>query len=175
MKIEKVEVQEIARSYGTPVYVYSLETLRKAIQEIKQLSPVTRYAMKASSNVRILQEMLANGVKIDAVSVYEVQRALRAGYKAEDICFTSDVFFNADDINYCLENNIYCNCNDLICSSYWFYGWFFWNRWWLNNGSYSFLYIQLCWYRASNCYAFSFRYIFLNYNSNINYINSLIN
>ena len=94
MKIEKVEVQEIARQFGTPVYVYSLEILRQSINEIKKLSPVTRYAMKASSNVKILQEMLANGVKIDAVSVYEVQRAIRAGFKAEDICFTSDVFFN---------------------------------------------------------------------------------
>ena len=113
MKIEKVEVREIADQFGTPVYVYSLETLRQSINEIKKLSPVTRYAMKASSNARILQEMLANGVKIDAVSVYEVQRAIRAGYKAEDICFTSDVFFNADDVNYCLENNIYCNCGTL--------------------------------------------------------------
>ena len=113
MKIEKVEVREIADQFGTPVYVYSLEILRQSINEIKKLSPVTRYAMKASSNARILQEMLANGVKIDAVSVYEVQRAIRAGYKAEDICFTSDVFFNADDVNYCLENNIYCNCGTL--------------------------------------------------------------
>ena len=113
MKIEKVEVREIADQFGTPVYVYSLEILRQSINEIKKLSPVTRYAMKASSNARILQEMLANGVKIDAVSVYEVQRAIRAGYKAEDICFTSDVFFNADDVNYCLEKNIYCNCGTL--------------------------------------------------------------
>ncbi|MBT5470732.1 MAG: diaminopimelate decarboxylase [Nitrospina sp.] len=113
MKIEKVEVQEIARQFGTPVYVYSLEILRQSIQEIKKLSPVTRYAMKASSNVSILQEMLANGVKIDAVSVYEVQRAIRAGYKAEDICFTSDVFFNSDDVKYCLDNDIYCNCGTL--------------------------------------------------------------
>ena len=99
MKIEKVEVREISSRFGTPVYAYSLEILRRAIHEIKKLSPVTRYAMKASSNVRILQEMLANGVKIDAVSVYAVQRAIRAGYKAEDICFTSDVFFNSSDVN----------------------------------------------------------------------------
>ena len=38
MKIEKVEVREIASKFGTPVYVYSLEILRSAIQEIKKLS-----------------------------------------------------------------------------------------------------------------------------------------
>ena len=44
MKIEKVEVREIASKFGTPVYVYSLEILRRAIQEIKNypLSPVTQ-------------------------------------------------------------------------------------------------------------------------------------
>ena len=113
MKIGNVNVREIAREYGTPVYVYSLEILRKYIAEIKQLAPVTRYAMKACSNVRILREMREQGIKIDAVSVYEVQRALRAGFKPQDICFTSDMFFNADDARFCLENRIFTNCGTL--------------------------------------------------------------
>lgn len=113
MKIENVEVHDIAREFGTPVYVYSLATLRRSIAEINQLAPVTRYAMKANSNIRILKEMLDNGVKIDAVSVFEVQRALRAGFKTDDICFTSDVFFNDEDVKFCLESNIYSNCGTL--------------------------------------------------------------
>lgn len=113
MKIENVEVQQIAKEFGTPTYVYSLEALRRSIGEIKQLAPVTRYAMKANSNIRILKEMLDNEIKIDAVSVFEVQRAMLAGFQAEDICFTSDVFFNDDDVKFCLENDIYCNCGTL--------------------------------------------------------------
>jgi diaminopimelate decarboxylase len=113
MKIENVEVQKIAEEFGTPVYVYSLETLRRSIGEIKKLAPVTRYAMKANSNISILKEMLNNGVQIDAVSVFEVQRALRAGFQTNDICFTSDVFFNDEDVKFCLENNIFCNCGTL--------------------------------------------------------------
>lgn len=113
MKIEAVDVREITRRFGTPVYVYSLESLRQAIGEIKALAPVTRYAMKACSNVRVLKEMLNQGIKIDAVSVYEVQRALRAGFKPGDICFTSDLFFNPDDVRFCLENKIFCNCGTL--------------------------------------------------------------
>ncbi len=113
MEIENVEVRDIAGEFGTPVYVYSMEHLRRSIGEIKQLTPVTRYAMKANSNIRILKEMLDNGVKIDAVSVFEVQRALRAGFRTDDICFTSDVFFNDEDVKFCLENNIYCNCGTL--------------------------------------------------------------
>jgi len=113
MKIEQVDVKEIARRFGTPVYVYSLAALRRSIAEIKPLAPVVRYAMKACSNVRVLKEMLAQGVLIDAVSVFEVQRALRAGFAPEAICFTSDVFFNAEDVAFCLENKIFCNLGTL--------------------------------------------------------------
>ena len=76
MKIENVEVRDIAKEFGTPVYVYSLEILHRSIGEIKQLAPVTRYAMKANSNDRIIKEMFDSGVKIDAGSIFEVQRAL---------------------------------------------------------------------------------------------------
>ena len=74
-KIEKVNVRDIVKKHGAPVYVYSLNKLRKSINEIKDLAPVVRYAMKACSNVTVLKEMLNNGIKIDAVSVFECQRA----------------------------------------------------------------------------------------------------
>ncbi len=113
MQIENLDVREIAQKYGTPVYVYSKNLLRKSIEELKGLAPVVRYAMKANSNIQILKEMLNQGIKIDAVSVLEVQRALRAGFQPQDICFTSDVFFTASDAEYCIENDIFCNCGTL--------------------------------------------------------------
>jgi len=113
MNIEKVDVRDIARQFGTPVYVYSLTALREAIAEILPLSPVVRFAMKACSNAKILKEMLTSGIKIDAVSIPEIQRALKAGYPPEDICLSSDVFFNADEAEFCLKNNIFCSCGSL--------------------------------------------------------------
>jgi diaminopimelate decarboxylase len=113
MNIEKVDVREIAKQFGTPVYVYSLSILRKSIAEILPLSPVVRFAMKACSNTKILQEMLKSGVKIDAVSVPEIQRALKAGYSSEDICLSSDVFFNSREAEFCLKNKIFCSCGSL--------------------------------------------------------------
>ena len=113
MKIEGVDVRKISEEFGTPVYAYSMTALRQSIEEIKQLSPVTRYAMKACSNTRILKEMLGHGIKIDAVSVYEVRRAIKVGFRPEDICFTSDVFSNSDDVHFCLEKNIFTNCGTL--------------------------------------------------------------
>ena len=113
MNIEKVDVRDIAQQFGTPVYVYSLSILREAIAEVKPLAPVVRFAMKACSNTRILQEMLKAGIKIDAVSIPEIQRALKAGYASEDICLSSDVFFNSDEAEFCLRNNIFCSCGTL--------------------------------------------------------------
>ncbi len=113
MNIEKVDVRDIAHQFGTPVYVYSLSILRKSIAEILPLSPVVRFAMKACSNTKILQEMLKSGIKIDAVSIPEIQRALKAGYPSEDICLSSDVFFNSREAEFCLKNKIFCSCGSL--------------------------------------------------------------
>ncbi len=113
MNIEKVDVRDIAKQFGTPVYVYSLSILRKSIAEVLPLSPVVRFSMKACSNTRILHEMLKSGIKIDAVSIPEIQRALKAGYPSEDICLTSDVFFNSGEAEFCLKNNIFCSCGSL--------------------------------------------------------------
>ncbi len=113
MNIEKVDVRDIAHQFGTPVYVYSLSILRKSIAEILPLSPVVRFAMKACSNTKILQEMLKSGIKIDAVSIPEIQRALKAGYSSEDICLSSDVFFNSREAEFCLKNKIFCSCGSL--------------------------------------------------------------
>jgi len=113
MNIENVNVRNIAKQFGTPVYVYSLRILRESIAEIMPLSPVVRFSMKSCSNAKILQEMLNFGIKIDAVSVPEIQRALKAGYEPGDICLTSDVFFTTEDAEFCLKNHIFCSCGSL--------------------------------------------------------------
>ena len=113
MNIENVNVRNIAKQFGTPVYVYSLRILRESIAEIMPLSPVVRFSMKSCSNAKILQEMLNFGIKIDAVSVPEIQRALKAGYEPADICLTSDVFFTTEDAEFCLKNHIFCSCGSL--------------------------------------------------------------
>ena len=53
MKIEGVGVREISEKFGTPVYAYSMTALRQSIEEIRQLSPVTRYAcFKGNARLR---------------------------------------------------------------------------------------------------------------------------
>ncbi|KMN50252.1 diaminopimelate decarboxylase [Chromobacterium violaceum] len=88
------QLADIARQYGTPLWVYRADTIRERIAELKAFDTI-RYAQKANSNTHILRLMRAEGVKVDAVSLGEIERALAAGYrgggKPSDIVFTADV------------------------------------------------------------------------------------
>lgn len=93
------QLTELARQYGSPLWVYHADTIRQRIAELKRFD-VIRYAQKANSNIHILSLMREQGVKVDAVSLGEIERALAAGYKADsaepsDIVFTADVLDRA--------------------------------------------------------------------------------
>ena len=81
----------------TPFYVYSHPHLLKQIETAKAFptpfvggDPVTvRFAMKSLPNKAVLQTMQKNGVKIDASSGYEIDRAVRAGFSHGDISLST--------------------------------------------------------------------------------------
>lgn len=87
-------IAEVAERYGTPVWIYDAESIRAQIERLSQFD-VIRFAQKASSNTHILRLMREQGVLVDAVSLGEVERALRAGYTTdgedEPIVFTADI------------------------------------------------------------------------------------
>jgi diaminopimelate decarboxylase len=90
-------VEQLAKNFGTPTFVYEKAVIEKRIAELKVFE-VIRFAQKACSNIAILALMRKNGVVVDAVSAGEVYRALKVGYKAEGhpagIVFTADLFDN---------------------------------------------------------------------------------
>ncbi|MGC5704072.1 diaminopimelate decarboxylase [Pseudomonas sp. NFXW11] len=85
-----------ARQYGTPLWCYDAATIRARIQQL-QAFDVVRYAQKASSNLHLLRLVREAGVRVDAVSLGEIERALLAGFSPEDagIVFTCDLFDEA--------------------------------------------------------------------------------
>ena len=88
-------VEQLAKNFGTPTFVYEKAVIEKRIDELKVFE-VIRFAQKACSNIAILALMRKNGVVVDAVSAGEVYRALKVGYTAEGhpagIVFTADLF-----------------------------------------------------------------------------------
>ena len=87
-------LQRLAREHGTPLWVYDAATVRERIAQLRPFD-VIRYAQKANSNLQLLRLMRAEGVKVDAVSLGEIERALAAGYPPADIVFTADLFDRA--------------------------------------------------------------------------------
>jgi len=85
--------KSIAAQYGTPAYVYSIaklqEQARAALHFPNAYGLTVRFAMKASSNTAILKAFLREGLSIDASSVTEVSRALRAGFHPEQISLST--------------------------------------------------------------------------------------
>lgn len=83
----------IAAEFGTPVYVYSEDLLKKAAKEALAFQApfglTVRYAMKANPHPQILRLFAEMGIKIDASSGYEASRCLELGIPGRDILLTS--------------------------------------------------------------------------------------
>lgn len=84
--------------FGCPVWVYDAQIIRQQIARLAQFD-VVRFAQKACSNIHILRLMREAGVKVDSVSLGEIERALAAGYdplnNPDDIVFTADLIDEA--------------------------------------------------------------------------------
>ncbi|WP_158783964.1 diaminopimelate decarboxylase [Pantoea sp. BAV 3049] len=82
----------LVRQYGGPIWAYDASIIRDRIAQLRQFD-VVRFAQKACSNIHILRLMHAAGVKVDSVSLGEIERALVAGFipGGDEIVFTADV------------------------------------------------------------------------------------
>ena len=83
----------LAQRYAGPFWAYDAAIIQQRIAQLSAFE-VVRFAQKACSNIHILRLMRAAGVKVDSVSLGEIERALAAGFQpgGEDIVFTADVF-----------------------------------------------------------------------------------
>lgn len=82
----------LAQRYSGPFWAYDAAIIQQRIAQLSQFD-VVRFAQKACSNIHILRLMREAGVKVDSVSLGEIERALAAGFEpgGEDIVFTADL------------------------------------------------------------------------------------
>lgn len=80
---EDVPVRRIAEEIGTPVWIYSSQTLidhyRKMADAFAELSPTVCFSLKSLSNLHVLELLSAEGCGFDVTSGGELTRALEAG------------------------------------------------------------------------------------------------
>lgn len=105
---EACSIDDLAAQYGTPLYVYSKQQLIRNWQAFQQALPAPHracYAVKANSNIAVLQLLAAQGAGFDVVSGGEIARVLHAGGRADSIVF-SGVAKSHEEIRYALEAGI---------------------------------------------------------------------
>ncbi len=108
---EQVPLDELARRFGTPCYVYSSAAIAAAFGEfataLKGRRSLICYSVKANSNLAVLALLVRLGAGFDIVSGGELARVLAAGGEARKTLF-SGVGKTAAEIQLALEKDIAC-------------------------------------------------------------------
>lgn len=108
---ENVPVQTIVEKYGSPCYIYSRATLERHWHAFNNAfglqAHLICYAVKANSNLGVLNVLARLGSGFDIVSIGELQRVLQAGGDAKKVVF-SGVGKRADEICDALKIGIRC-------------------------------------------------------------------
>ena len=108
---EDVSLLEIAKQYNTPCYVYSNNAIQSRYLEFDSAftsgQHLLCYAVKANSNISILNTLARLGSGFDIVSIGELFRVLEAGGDPMKVVF-SGVGKREDEMKFALEQNIKC-------------------------------------------------------------------
>ena len=106
---EGIPIEEIAGKVGTPVYVYSYQTLVRHFtvfdEAFKGMPHIVCYSAKANSNLALLRLFVNLGGGVDVVSGGELYRAVKGGADPRKIVF-SGVGKREDEIEYALKAGI---------------------------------------------------------------------
>ncbi|MBK8102889.1 MAG: diaminopimelate decarboxylase [Cellvibrionales bacterium] len=111
LRAEDVTLTEIAARYGTPTYVYSRAAItanyHAYTDALQGCDHRVCFAVKANSNLAVLNVLARLGAGFDIVSVGELERVLAAGGDPSGVVF-SGVGKREDEIARALEVGIYC-------------------------------------------------------------------
>src|SRR5437588_189814 len=88
---DEIPIQELAKKYGTPLYVYSQKTLLHHLGQLQKafaaVQPLICYSIKTNANIHIARLMGEHGSGFDVTSGGELFRALKAGGTGPRIVF----------------------------------------------------------------------------------------
>lgn len=108
---EGVDLEALAGEHGTPLYVYSggtiLDHYRRLDGAFDALAHLVCYAVKANSNLAVLELLAREGAGFDIVSGGELFRVLKAGGRAER-CTFAGVGKTREEIAFALREGVFC-------------------------------------------------------------------
>ncbi len=108
--------EELAATYGTPLYVYNENILRERCRELKNLSNLesfhVNYSAKANTNLRFLQIVEEEGCLVDAMSPGELFMNKKAGFSNDKILYVCNNI-SAEEIQNALDNDVLISVDSL--------------------------------------------------------------
>jgi len=104
-----IDFKALAQKYKTPLYIYDFDYMSSQYEELKSAfkgkKSIIAYAVKANSNLSVVQHFSKMGSGADCVSIGEVRRAFMAGIPAYKIIF-SGVGKSDDEIREAIQKDI---------------------------------------------------------------------
>lgn len=113
LEIGGMDTVELAKTYGTPLYVYDVslirENCRAFVDTFKQcgVNAQVAYASKAFSSIAMLQVVKQEGLSLDVVSQGELFTALQANFPADKIHLHGNNK-SIDELTMAIEHDIGC-------------------------------------------------------------------
>ena len=114
LSIAEEQLIELAKRFGTPLYVYDESRIRENFGEFKAAFPKARicYAYKANTSLAICSILRQEGAAADVVSEGELRAALKVGVKPEDIIFTNNAK-TREELEFALDSGVIINVDSL--------------------------------------------------------------
>lgn len=116
MFLSKEKVFELTEKYGSPIYVYDENILRKSCKEMHDLLPGknfrVNYSAKANSNIEILRIVLDEDIDVDAMSPGEIYLQKLAGYTSEKIFYIGNNV-SKEEMQFALQQNVLVSVDSL--------------------------------------------------------------
>lgn len=112
------ELLTVAKNFGTPLYVYDENTIRNKYLEFSTAFEKSypkikiHYALKANTNLTILKILKSLGAQAECISEGELRLGLVAGYKKENMVFTSSSKSDVE-LEFAVKNNVLINLDSI--------------------------------------------------------------
>lgn len=107
---------DLAKEYGTPLYVYDKSKIEEKYQKLSQAFSGKQvrffYACKALGNINILRIIKNTGCGLDTVSINEVKLGLKAGFDVKNIIYTPNCV-GFDEIKEAVELGVHINIDNI--------------------------------------------------------------
>ena len=108
--------EELAKKYGTPLYVYNENILRRQMKRVAGILPNHRFtanfSIKTNSNLTILKMANEEGLNADAMSPGEIYALKKAGFPSERIFFVPNNV-SAEELKYAIDEGVMTSVDSL--------------------------------------------------------------